>query len=359
MTLTLLLDLDDTLLDSNMVDFVPAYFQALSGALKGLVSPEIMIQALLGGTKKMMENKNPELYLYEVFDDYFYPKIGIDKEDLFPKINNFYDNIFPDLKYLTKQRQDSIDFVNWAIDEDIKIIIATNPLFPIKAINHKLRWAGLPPEKYSFVMVTTYENFHFTKENISYFPEILGKLGWSDDPVVMVGNDLKMDIEPAMAAGILVFWLNNEVRGAIKHQEIPQGRMEDLRNWLEAIPIESLLYSCQKPTALIAVIRSIPAVLETFLSGLDEEKISCHSNVNERSIKEVLCHLRDVELEVNLPRIQWILSQDKASETDIISDSWVIEKKLCRAERGGSLAWIHKGSIKDNQPFGKYSVKVG
>ncbi|MFH2037882.1 MAG: DinB family protein [Chloroflexota bacterium] len=326
MTLTLLLDLDDTLLDSNMENFIPAYFQALSSSLNDIVSPDIMFQALIGGTKRMMENKDPQHFLSEVFEEYFYPKIGIEKKVLFPRINKFYDDIFPDLQYLTKQRQDSIDFVNWAIKEDIKIVIATNPLFPLKAIYHRLRWAGLDPKDYPFAMVTTYENSHFTKENISYFPEILGKLGWPDGSVVMVGNDIKMDIEPAMAAGLPVFWINNEVGGAKERHEIPQGRMDDLRSWLEGSAIESLLYSSQKPTALIAAIRSIPAILETFFSDLDEEKMNYRTNKGDWSIKEVICHLRDVEIEVNLPRIQKILSLDNTFVKGVNTDPWVNER---------------------------------
>ena len=330
MTFTLLLDLDDTLLDSNMENFIPAYFQAFSNTFKDLIPPEILIQALLSGTKKMMEKKEPEHFLSEVFDEYFYPKIGIDKKDLFPKINKFYDEIFPDLKYLTKKRQDSIDFVNWAIKEDFKVVIATNPLFPLEAIHHRLRWAGLAPEDYHFAMITTYENSHFTKENVAYFPEILGKLGWPDDPVVMVGNDLKMDIEPAMAAGLPVFWINGEREGTNNRQDIPQGRMDDLRSWLVDTPFESLLYSDQKPSALVAAIRSTPAVMETFLSGLDEEKISYRTKVDDWSIKEVICHLRDVEIEVNLPRIQKVLSQKNPFVTGVNSDPWVVERNYAR-----------------------------
>ena len=40
MPITLLLDLDDTLLESNMDVFIPAYFQALSSALADKVSPD-------------------------------------------------------------------------------------------------------------------------------------------------------------------------------------------------------------------------------------------------------------------------------------------------------------------------------
>jgi len=59
MSLTLLLDLDDTLLDSNMNDFIPAYFQALSGFLAAQVPPETMLPALIAGTRKMMANSDP------------------------------------------------------------------------------------------------------------------------------------------------------------------------------------------------------------------------------------------------------------------------------------------------------------
>lgn len=326
MTLTLLLDLDDTLLDSNMENFIPAYFQALSGSLQDLVSPEIMIQALLGGTKKMMENKDPERYLCEVFDEYFYPKIGLDRKDLHSRIDKFYDDIFPDLKYLIKQRQTAIDFVNWAISEDIRVVIATNPIFPLKAVHHRLRWAGLAPEDYPYALVTSYENSHFTKENYSYFPEILGKLGWPEGPVVMVGNDLNMDIEPAMAAGFPVFWVHDEIDGSMERKEIPQGRIEDVRTWLESNPLDALQHSTQTPSALITTMRSIPAVLEDLLINLDEESKSYSINSADWSIKEVVCHLRDVEIEVNLPRIQKVLSQENTFVAGVITDPWAIER---------------------------------
>ena len=41
MSLTLLLDLDDTLLDTNMDVFVPAYFQALGNTCAERVAPEM------------------------------------------------------------------------------------------------------------------------------------------------------------------------------------------------------------------------------------------------------------------------------------------------------------------------------
>jgi FMN phosphatase YigB (HAD superfamily) len=274
----------------------------------------------------MMKKIDPERFLYEVFDENFYPQIGLDRRILNPKLNQFYDDIFPDLRYLTKKRQAAIDLVDWAILKDIKVVIATNPLFPLKAIQHRLRWAGLAPEDYPYALVTSFENSHFTKENVSYFPEILGQLGWPEGPVVMVGNDLKMDIEPALAAGFPVFWVHDEIDGPVEREEIPQGRIDQVRTWLESTPVELLQHSTQNPSALVATLRSTPAVLEDLFSNLNEETMSYHMNPDDWSIKEVVCHLRDVEIEVNLPRIQKVLSQENSFVTGVITDPWVVER---------------------------------
>ena len=63
MTITLLFDLDDTLLDTNMDTFIPAYFKALSATLADKVAPELMLSALLGGSEAMMSNLDPALSL--------------------------------------------------------------------------------------------------------------------------------------------------------------------------------------------------------------------------------------------------------------------------------------------------------
>ena len=45
MSLTLLLDLDDTLLDTNLEAFMPAYFQALAQHLANHTAPNTMLRA--------------------------------------------------------------------------------------------------------------------------------------------------------------------------------------------------------------------------------------------------------------------------------------------------------------------------
>ncbi|NJN79842.1 MAG: hypothetical protein HC797_04875 [Anaerolineales bacterium] len=94
MTLTLLLDLDDTLLNTNLQSFVPAYFQALANELAPQIVPTAMFRALISGTQLMNESKDSSRTLKEIFDAEFYPQLNIPRGELDHAIENFYDNIF-------------------------------------------------------------------------------------------------------------------------------------------------------------------------------------------------------------------------------------------------------------------------
>ena len=76
MSFTLLLDLDDTLLDNSMADFLPAYLQAISSHLAPYAEPARLIDTLMTGTRQMVLNQSPECTLQEVFFPIFYPLFG-------------------------------------------------------------------------------------------------------------------------------------------------------------------------------------------------------------------------------------------------------------------------------------------
>jgi FMN phosphatase YigB (HAD superfamily) len=338
MTFTLLLDLDDTLLDSNMDTFIPAYFQALSGALADKVAPEVMLPALMGGTKRMMVNTDPALTLREVFDAYFFPKLNARRADLQPAIEKFYDEVFPTLSHLTRPRPGAVDLVKWAIAHGHRLVIATNPLFPLKAVHHRLRWAGLFPEKYHFALVTSYENCHFTKENLAYFPEIMGQLGWPADPLVMAGNDPDMDLRPAQRAGFPVFWVKKVKETASEHPDLPQGTLEEFRPWLESTDPKSLQPAFTAPEAMLALLRSTPAALATLTRDLPPDGYLCQPKPDEWCLTEILCHLRDVEREVSLPRIQKVLAEENPFIAGEDTDRWARERRYAGQDGRAALA---------------------
>ena len=338
MPITLLLDLDDTLLETNMEVFIPAYFKALSVALAGKVSPEAMIPALTGGTKAMMANTDPALTLQDVFDDFFFPRLGCDRSELQTEIDRFYDEIFPTLGTLTKPIPEAVRLVDWAFAQGHRVVIATNPYFPLKAVQHRLRWAGLSPEKYPFALVTSYETFHFTKEMVAYYPEVLAQLGWPEDPAVMVGDDIDREVKPTQAAGFPVFWVRRFGDLPVELGDVPQGPLESFRGWLERTDLEMLKLSFQTPQALLANLCSTPAAISTLVASLLPDVWTRQPAPTEWCLTEILCHLRDVEREINMPRIHKLLVEDNPFLAGEVTDHWVEERHYAGEDGRQALA---------------------
>ena len=131
MSLTLLFDLDDTLLDTNLDAFIPAYFQALTQHLEPWVLPTVMLRALIHSTNLMVESIDPTKTLQEVFEADFYASLGVPKEELIKPLEDFYDNVFPSLRVHTQQRQEAKLLIDWAFDCGYRVAIATDPLLSV------------------------------------------------------------------------------------------------------------------------------------------------------------------------------------------------------------------------------------
>ena len=338
MPITLLLDLDDTLLNTNMDAFIPAYFRALSVSLADMVAPEVMLPALMSGTKAMMANTDPALPLRKVFDAHFLPALKVDREVLRARIEHFYDEVFPTLGSLTSPIPEAVRLVDWAFEQGHRVVIATNPLFPLKAIQHRLRWAGLPPEKYPFALVTSYETLHFTKETVAYYPEMLAQLGWPEDPVVMVGDDIEREVIPTQAAGVPVYWVRKNGVVSTEHPGVPQGPRESFQGWLEEALPDALKVSFGSPTALLAALRSTPAALATLTASLSQDAWKHMPAPAEWCLTEVVCHLRDVEREVNLPRLRRVLSEQNPFLAGEATDVWVKQRRYAGQDGPQALA---------------------
>lgn len=324
MTTTLLFDLDDTLLTTNIESFIPAYFQALSEHVSSYVSSDVMLPALLSGMNLMMENDNPSRTLKEVFDADFYKKIGIPAQDLSDVTEDFYKNEFPKLSVTTTPRPDARPLIEWARSQGCRIAIATDPLFPRMATYHRLRWAGFEPEQ--FELISTFDNFHFSKSHPAYYAEMLGQLGWPDGPVLMIGNDMKRDIIPADKLGLKTF-LIDDGSASSPGPEAGRGQLADLRPWLESQNPESLEPSFKSPDAVLGILSSTPAVLSSLTISLTEEQWKCEPTSEDWAANEIVCHLRDTEIEVHKVQLQLMIEKTDAFIPRPDTSVWANERK--------------------------------
>ena len=330
MSLTLLFDLDDTLLDTNMDAFIPAYFQALSKHLFGRVSPDVMLRALMHGTNLMNESYDPTRTLQEIFESDFYPALGITKQELVEVIDDFYDNIFPTIGGHTRQRPDAAPLIEWALSQGFRIAIATDPLFPRKATWHRVRWAGLDPEKLE--LISTFENFHFTKTHPAYYAEVLGQLGWPEGPVLMVGNDVNRDLLAANRLGLKTYFIDGESASSPGF-EAGRGKLADLRPWLESVNLSTLEPSYKSPEAILAIMASTPAVLQSLTLLLNEAQWGHEPARDDWALNEIICHLRDTEREIHQLQLNLMLEREDSFIPRPDTSVWANEREYL-SEKG-------------------------
>ncbi len=326
----ILFDLDDTLLENPMESFLPAYLHRLGQYLSSYFPPEELPTAVLTGTEHMVNNINPSKTLEECFDEYFYPLIKIDRQTLDQKINEFYQKEYPKLAPITTEVLHAATTIKNLTNKNYKIVIATNPLFPKIAIDHRVNWANLGVDLNRFAYITNYEEFHFTKPRPEFIAEILGKLGWQDEPVVMVGNDWEMDIVPAEILGIPTYFIGQppEQSEITLHPLSSSGTMEGLLDWISHLNFNQhkLELSNSKP-ALLAILRATAANMDSYLRmNIPKSLYSKRPKADEWSLIEIISHMADVDEEVNIPRMHTIISEISPFIEAALTDQWAEER---------------------------------
>jgi FMN phosphatase YigB (HAD superfamily) len=340
MTLTILFDLDDTLITNSQDVFIPAFLKMFSDHLgQHSEEPEKIIPKLVASTQKMMQNNDPTLRLKEVFDQDFYPSLNWEYDQLLPQIEDFYQNSYPNLRELTSPIQASHLVVRQMLDRGYQIAIATNPIFPLEAVHRRLDWAGLTEEKKSFTLVTSYEDMHFAKPNPAYYTEILSLIGCPETPIVMVGDNKSADIDPTQELGFPTYWVSEKADYTQTPNDAPFGigPLNGLVSWIDSHSIEDLTPNFNSPTASLAIQRSTPAALDTILTNVPFENWQVSPENEEWSLTEICCHLRDVDREIYIPRIQKVIQTDRPFLEAIDADAWAEERRY--REQDGQQAF--------------------
>ena len=338
MTLSILIDLDNTLLINDSDRFIQAYLKKLGGYLSKW-PPEKVISELMAGTRQMIVKDAPAETLEQVFDKVFYPGLGIAKNALRDRIDIFYREVFPELRELTRPDPEAHRLIDYLFHKNHSVVIATNPLYPRTAILQRLAWAGLPVERYPFKLIGSYETFHFSKPNPAYLAEALSRLGWIDQPAVMIGDNLQEDIIPATKLGLPAFWVNGATplpQGL--HPLTSQGKLADVIPWLERLENEISETQVSTPVYINSVLKSTPAAFEALTLNLSEAQWRERSNENEWAANEIACHLRDADTEVNLPRLKTISAGENPFLPGIVTDVWADERGYINQNGPAALA---------------------
>jgi FMN phosphatase YigB (HAD superfamily) len=188
----ILFDLDGTLLPLDQKKFLDEYLKELSLVVQPQIDPGEFIQALLASTHIMSKHNNPELTNEEAFWNDFQLRMGDRLSAIKPLLEFFYEEKFPKLAHVANPCPEARILVKAAIERNLRIVVATNPLFPLNAILNRMSWAGV--DDLPWDLITSYEVMHFSKPHTGYYHEIAAYLGVPPEECLMVGNDVNEDL---------------------------------------------------------------------------------------------------------------------------------------------------------------------
>lgn len=228
---TVLFDLDGTLLPMDQDVFIKTYFQKLAAKMAPLgYEPAPLMDAVWGGTAAMIQN-NGARSNEEVFWDFFRGIYGERAQNDRAAFEEFYRVEFQEARSSCGFNPAAAGIVEYCRQNDLRVILATNPLFPSVATESRIRWAGMEPSDFSHY--TTYENSRYCKPNPEYYRQILHSFGLSPEECLMVGNDVDDDMI-AGTLGMRVFLLTDcLVNTSTKDiSPYPQGDFTALKDYL-------------------------------------------------------------------------------------------------------------------------------
>ncbi|MBA4370455.1 MAG: HAD family hydrolase [Coriobacteriaceae bacterium] len=193
-----LFDLDGTLLDIDTSEFVGRYFAALRGTMSEVAgeAADSAMTALVDATAAMSE-PHPGRTNKDVFAERFLASTGIDLDESWPAFERFYRDEFPLLRAGARARDGAAEAVKTARGLGLQLAVATNPIFPRVAIDHRIAWTEIPG--LNDVLVTSYEVMHATKPQAAYYREVAEMLGVLPEECLMVGDDAGLDMSAADA----------------------------------------------------------------------------------------------------------------------------------------------------------------
>ena len=209
----LLLDLDDTLLINDWDAFFPPYLEALVRHMAPLMPGTRFMAAFDAGTRAMVRSDGTQGTLDRVFGRVFLEQAGSEPTETLARFSAFYADEFDQLQAYTAQDPAALELVTLAREANLKLAVATQPLFPLEAVMARLRWAGVPHEQVAYEHLAAYDVHTVCKPAVGYFESVLADLGVSPHEALMAGDSASADM-PARRLGIKTYYVERGRDGA-------------------------------------------------------------------------------------------------------------------------------------------------
>jgi FMN phosphatase YigB (HAD superfamily) len=202
-----LFDLDNTLIFFDERKFFERYIQMLAPVFSDVWPFDQFYKRLIESVQALLQNDgvrtNAERFM-EHFSKGKEDKAG----DLWDRFLRFYSTEFDRLRSLVRVPDGNPEVFEKLKSENVKLVVASNPVWPLSVQEKRLEWAGL--RGFPFDLITHIENTSFCKPRIEYYREICRLLGVNPKSCLMVGNDLVNDMVVAKI-GMKTYFVNSDL----------------------------------------------------------------------------------------------------------------------------------------------------
>ncbi len=196
-----LFDLDGTLIFHEQTAFLSEYFKHISEYMaKRGYDARAFVDATYCATGIVLAN-NGQRTNKELFWDNFFKYFGRYDEKIIEISDEFYVDEFKKLRKFSNANPNALKAVELAHMNGKKVVLATNPVFPMVAQLERLSWSGLTEN--DFDLITSYENSCFCKPNPKYFLDICQRIDVEPQNAIIIGNDEREDMKCGSEAGLM------------------------------------------------------------------------------------------------------------------------------------------------------------
>lgn len=228
-------DLDGTLLQVDMNRFIPAYVEGLAEVCADLAERRRFTDVVLQATWALLRSDQGECSNQQLFHSVVERHLAISPDLFNQRLQRYCRDHLQALAPLITPHPLAPRILRSCFERGLKVVIATNPVFPRSLVEARLSWGGMG--EFPFDLVTSYENTRFCKPHSGYFEDILQHVGLAPEHCLMVGNDTVHDLAAAKA-GIATYLLDTWLidRGGSLQPDY-RGSHDQLCSLLESLSV--------------------------------------------------------------------------------------------------------------------------
>lgn len=216
---TICFDLDGTLVEMNPLFKAPLLTMSMIRFFH-VIPPWKFFKSFKIAVKTMLHHQEDQSN-FSIFVKSLSAQSNLKDETLIKKaIQEILEIDFPKLKIFFYPVKDAKQTLKIAQELGFNIILATNPVFPRKAVETRLMGGGFKSE--DFPLMTHAENMTRCKPKVEYYKELLIRFNLDPQECLMIGNDVKKDT-PAFDVGMKTFILSSgakDLKKTLMHPKI-------------------------------------------------------------------------------------------------------------------------------------------